>query len=192
MQGIFGLTEGGFVCLGFVWPHNSQMLFKDKNRSINRHPSGVYSTIDENGNTEFYHPSGAYIRIGSSEAHEDLSGKDRDGSWKIGGASAGYIAVVQAGGKAKLTVKPDGQIDIESAKDINIKSSQEVNIIGTAINFTMGGTTMRLDGGHAIVTTSDISFTGNAQVYGNMKVNGDLKVDGSVKASGGITEHTGV
>ncbi len=83
-------------------------------------------------------------------------------------------------------------VDITGAKTVNVESATAINIKSAVITLTMGGTTMRLDGGNAVITTSDIAFTGNGQFYGNLKVNGDLKVDGTIKASGTIRENQGV
>ena len=192
MQGIFLQTDGGFVCLGFFFPHNSQMLFKDANRSINRHPSGVYTTIDANGNTEFYHPSGAYVRIGSSPDHEDLTGKDRDGTWKIGGASPGYITISQAGGKASLTIDPSGKVELNAEGEIKATSKKEITLKAKAINYDMDGTSMRLDSRNAVIDTIDITFTGNARINGDLFVDGDAKVDGTIRSSGDIRGETEV
>ena len=83
-------------------------------------------------------------------------------------------------------------VDITGDKTVNVESATAINIKSAVITLTMGGTTMRLDNGHAVITTSDIAFTGNGQFYGDLKVNGDLKVDGTIKASGTIRENQGV
>lgn len=80
---VIGWTERNPFVLGFLYPQVTQVLFEDKERSIDRHPSDVYSTIDGDGNFEMHHPSGAFVRIGVSPKHEDLSGKDYCGLWKI-------------------------------------------------------------------------------------------------------------
>jgi hypothetical protein len=76
-------VRGVPVVMGFLFPQICQMLFADLNRRIDRHASDVYTSIDAQGNYELYHPSGTYLRIGASAAHEDLTGKDFDKKWKI-------------------------------------------------------------------------------------------------------------
>lgn len=83
-------------------------------------------------------------------------------------------------------------VDITGAKTVNVESATAINIKSTVITLTMGGTTMTLNGGNAIITTQNITFTGDMNCTGNAKINGDLKVDGSIKASGSIREHQGV
>lgn len=77
-------------------------------------------------------------------------------------------------------------VDITGDKTVNVESATSINIKSSVITLTMGGTTMRLDGGNAVIDTQDITFTGNA------KINGDLRVDGYIKASGTIRENQGV
>ena len=71
------------VVVGFIYPQVGQMQFEDVGRTVFRHPSDVYVSIDDEGNFELAHPSGAFVRIGTSAEHEDLTGKDYDGRWKI-------------------------------------------------------------------------------------------------------------
>ena len=83
-------------------------------------------------------------------------------------------------------------VDITGAKTVNVESANAINIKSAVIILTMGGTTMRLDGGNAVIDTTDITFTGNARINGNMYVDGDTNVHGDIKASGTIREHQGV
>ena len=77
-------------------------------------------------------------------------------------------------------------VDITGDKTVNVESATSINIKSSVITLTIGGTTMWLDGGNAVIDTQDITFTGNA------KINGDLRVDGYIKASGTIRENQGV
>jgi hypothetical protein len=77
-------TMGGLpVVVGFLFPEVCQMLFLEAQLKIQRHASDVYTMVDAEGNAEFFHPSGTYLRIGASPAHRDLTGQDFDKKWKI-------------------------------------------------------------------------------------------------------------
>lgn len=125
---IIGFTAGGPVCLCFVFPHVSQLMFTDRNRKIERHVSDVYSTVDANGNFEFYHPSGAYVRIASNPEHEDLTGKDFDKRWKINSKPAGHIHIQQAGGVATVNIDPAGNITITSNGHMDFNAKGKINL----------------------------------------------------------------
>jgi hypothetical protein len=144
---------------GFLFPQVCQMSFKEQNRKIDRHASDFYHTIDAAGNAEWFHPSGTYLRMGTSPAHEDLTGKDFDKKWKISkntGAAPHVQLVVANGGEAKCT------INIDPAGNLTVTSAS-----GSATLVFPGGTT---------VDTPLTTFTG------------DVKVDGDVKADGDITD----
>ncbi|MBS7328946.1 MAG: phage baseplate assembly protein V [Oxalobacter sp.] len=90
-------------------------------------------------------------------------------------------------------LKADRQtVDITGTSTVNIKSATAINIESAVINLKMGGTTMRLDGGNAVIDTTDITFTGNARINGDLYVDGDSNVHGDIKASGTIKENQGV
>jgi len=121
---VIGWMEEFPVVLGFLFPQVSECLFADKNRRIDRHASDVYSTIDADGNAEFHHPSGAYVRFGTSPAHEDLTGKDYDKKWAIrrNTDKPVHIHVEQAGGVAAVNIAPSGAISADSAVSIVLSS----------------------------------------------------------------------
>lgn len=100
------------ICLGFLYPQVTQMAFKkedDPDRMIERHPSDHYRTIDSKANFEQYHPGGAWFRMGEGIQHEDLTGKDFDGRWRLqhnGGTDPSITLWNQApdGGYTRLTI----------------------------------------------------------------------------------------
>lgn len=71
------------LVLGFMFPQVTQLGFSEIGRMVYRHQSDVYHTITKDGSVEIAHPSGVYLRIGASTAHEDLTGTDLDAKWKI-------------------------------------------------------------------------------------------------------------
>lgn len=128
------------VVIGFLFPQVSQMLFKDKNRRVSRHASDVYTSIDDAGNTEVYHPSGTYLRIGASPDHEDLSGKDGDGKWTISKNTSSAVhvrlRVANAGAvKATLSIDPNGNVSLTHTGNLTVSAGGNVSLSATG---TMG------------------------------------------------------
>ncbi len=149
------------VVVGFIFPQVSQVLFADKERMVYRHASDVYVTIDGKGNTEIYHPSGAFFRIGESGAHDDLTGKDYDKVWKIARNTGRkvHIHLEQGGGVAKLDIDPAGNIALQHAGNLSAKTG------GSATIEVTGNTT---------VTTPTLTVNGNVVVNGNVNSTGDV------------------
>lgn len=76
------------VCFGFIFPQNNQVLFDPNNAPKNipsvtkdalvrmqgaflhRHNSDVYSVVDSDGNMEWCHPNGTFIRIAETPTQE--------------------------------------------------------------------------------------------------------------------------
>lgn len=146
MRALVAFYRGIPVVIGFLLPQVNQVSFAEKNRRIMRHASDVYSSIDAAGNFEAYHPSGTYLRIGSSPAHEDLTGKDFDKKWAIKNntASAPHVqlTVKNAGvEKASLNIDPAGNVTVTHSGNLSVATS--------------GNTTIHSDG------TMDISSGGN-------------------------------
>lgn len=119
---------GQFVAIGFFSPQVNQMLFDRVNFKVDRHASDVYSTIDKDGNIELAHPSGTFVRIGTSPAHEDLTGKDFDKLWKIDRNKTQdvwlSIAMAKRGvTKATVRIDPDGNISVVNAGTLNVATA---------------------------------------------------------------------
>jgi phage gp45-like len=142
------------IVLGFIFPQVSQCLFMEKGRWVYRHPSDAYFTIDSKGNAEFYHPSGAFVRLGESGGHEDLTGKDYDGKWKITRNTSRKvnIHVEQSGGTASLNVAPDGSIVVNSKSTVTVNADGETTIKAP----------------HVTVDTPEAHFTGNVVADGTI------------------------
>lgn len=106
---------------GFLFPQVCEMTFAEAGRKIDRHGSDFYHTIDAKGNAEWYHPSGTYLRMGSTPEHEDLTGKDFDKRFKVAKntKSAPYVnlTVANAGSPVlTLQIDPNGNLTVSSAK----------------------------------------------------------------------------
>jgi hypothetical protein len=121
---VVGWAGSSPVVVGFLFPQVCQMLFDDKrDRRITRHASDVYVSIDKDGNTEVYHPSGTYLRIGEKPEHEDLTSKDFDQKWKItkntDKAVYAHLSVRNAGAEmASLDFDPEGNVTLMCKKDL--------------------------------------------------------------------------
>jgi len=131
IRAVVAVAGGQMIVMGFLYPQICEMLFKDHDRRVNRHASDVYSTIDSKANMELAHPSGFYMRVGTSSAHEDLTGKDVDGKWKIAKNTAANVHFhLQMGGNTmSLNVAPNGdvQMDTQGKLLVNVEGTAEVN-----------------------------------------------------------------
>lgn len=136
------------MVVGFMFPEVAECLFARNDFKVDRHASDVYSTIDADGNMETYHPSGTYLRIGTSPAHEDLTGKDYDAIWKIERntqkAVHVHVRVANAGAtKATVDIDPQGNVTINnegstvwhSKGDIQITSDAHIGLTAPRIDW---------------------------------------------------------
>lgn len=99
--------DGVPVVTGFLPSRISQLRFAD-GRTILRHDSDVYVSLGRDGEVELYHPSGAMIRIGEGEAHEDLTGADFDREWKLARNTGKAVKMVFQVGPTKITLSDTG------------------------------------------------------------------------------------
>jgi len=132
------------IVLGFLFPQVAQCLFPDRDRMVYRHASDVYMTIDKDGNAEVYHPSGTFLRIGSTAEHEDLTGKDYDKIWNIrrntDKAVHVQLSVKNAGNQvASINIDPGGSVTITNSGNTKVTTSGNVDIAaGGSMNLTAG------------------------------------------------------
>lgn len=167
------------VVIGFRYPQICQMLFRDLQRMIDRHPSDFYTSIDSQANFEAYHPSGTYFRVGSSPAHEDLTGKDVDGNWKIAKntASAPWVnlTVANAGSVvANIQVDPQGNINVQANGNLT------GDITGN-VSATIGGSVTANVTGNVDVTSPKTT------IHGPLHVTGPITSDETIAATGAIS-----
>lgn len=152
------------VVMGFLFPQICQMLFDRQNFKVDRHSSDVYSTIDADGNTEVYHPSGTYLRIGTDPAHEDLTGQDFDGKWAIAKnadkAVHVQLTVKNAGvQKFSLNIDPAGNVTVDHAGNYtqNIGGNFTQNVTGS-YTLSVGGTYAATAGGSYTLTSASYDW----------------------------------
>ena len=176
--------NGGPIVLGFLYPQVNGMLFADKNRRVMRHASDVYTTVDGDGNIEVAHPNGTYLRIGETPDHEDLTGQDFDGNWKIEknvGKSTHLQVVVKAGGaqKAKLHIAPDGNISLDHTGDLTINTDGEASV-------NVGGDTTLVSAGAVLVDAPSVTIDApTTTCTGALTVQGLLTYQAGLAGSGG-------
>lgn len=170
MIAVVGYVGRSPIVVGFLFPQVSQMLF-GANRRMMRHTSDVYQTIDGGGETELYHPSGTFVRIGVSPDHEDLTGKDVDGNFAItkNTDKAPHLRVVLAAGgakKADLHVYPNGDIFLEHD--------------GNLTAHTKGNAAVTVDGSTTVTSTGAAVWN----VPAGLTVNGDVATLGALTNNG--------
>lgn len=138
---VVGFIANQPLVLGFLHPQVTQMLFKRKNFHVRRHPSDVYSSMDDDGNLEVSHPSGTFIRMAVNPEHEDLTGKDFDKKWAIKRNKDKKVAVrieVAAGGarKSTLTMLPDGTVTLDATAQVTLRTPAKLLFDAPVSEFT--------------------------------------------------------
>ena len=84
-------------------------------------------------------------------------------------------------------IKADTQtVDITGTQTVNINGGASINLLAPVVTLTMGGTTMHLDNGNAVIDTKDITFTGDMHCTGDLDVKGESKFVGDVSVTGQI------
>jgi hypothetical protein len=156
------------VVVGFLPPKVSQMQFSVNNFNIERHASDVYSSISENGDIEMHHPSGTYLKIGTSSVHTDLTGTDYNGKWKL---------------KNNLNTLPNVCVQVA-----NINGVQATINIGPTGNITInnaGATAITTFGTTAITSTGEVTITApNIVLDSTVHIKKAVTVDADVVALG--------
>lgn len=183
------------IVLGFMYPQVSQMLFEERDKAIDRHVSDVYKTINKDGDVEFYHPSGSFIRIAVDAEHEDLTGKDYDKKWAIDKNTDKLVDfkvhIANSNGvQSSVLMTKDGRLVIETVADITINGGANVTV-NSAENVTVnaqGDALVAAEGNISVEAGGDIGLSagGDVNVSG-----GSLNVDANLAISGGSVTHSG-
>lgn len=173
---VVGQIRQSFVVIGFLFPQVAQALFARKNFRVKRYPSDVYTTVDDAGNVEVAHPSGTFIRIGESLAHEDLTGQDFDRIWQVTkntGRSVGVRVEVGGGGggarRSTWTMAADGTVTLDATAPVTVVAP---SLLVDAPQSTFTGT----------VTVAGL-FTFQASMVGT----GTAAISGAVTAGGAVS-----
>ena len=177
---VVGFLNSFPIVMGFLFPEATECLFADRNRKIYRHASDVYYSIDGAGNTELAHPSGAFIRMGVTPQHEDLTGKDYDSLWKIkrNTGNAVHIHIEQAGGAAAIDIDPAGNIVVTNIGNTSITSKGNISMASE------GNISLAAKGSLSISAQGGISST----AQGSMAIKAAaIETTSSMHITGGIT-----
>jgi len=179
-----GYFDGQPVVHGFIFPEVSEILFADPDRVMHRTPSDFYHTVDGAGNAEWFHPSGAYVRIATDPAHEDLRGKDYNGKFnpKRNAGNKVHIHIEQAGGTASVNIAPDGAIVIKSAATLLAEVADTVTV-------KAGGATT-VEAPSVLIDSPETHITGTLLVDGAVTIKAGMTSTGDVVADGiSLTKH---
>lgn len=184
---IIGFSEGTPICFGFIYPPVSQMNFEGEiaqERRIQRHASDVYETIDKDGNCEFYHPSGTFLRFAEDPEHFDLSGKDYDKKWNIkkNKDKKPYIRLeVHAAGekKARITVSPKGEVEVLCDDQVAVNTQKGVDVIAQedVTVDTQADVKVTAQGDVSVDAGGEVSITAGSGV--TITAGGEITVAGS-------------
>lgn len=171
---LVGTLMGGIpIVLGFYFPQVSQMMFDRDNFLIDRHPSDVYHTIDDDGNVTVRHPSGTSIVISTDPEAEDLTGQDFDKKFAIARnadkAVHVRVKVMNAGvQKADLHLDPDGNLILDLAGDATVTVAGDLHAT--------------VAGDAEVAVTGDLTSSADSWTH-----TGDVTVDGEFHATGAVT-----
>lgn len=130
--------SAGLLCLGFLYPQVNHLAFTkaaDKNRLINRHPSDWYQTVDDDGNMEMVHPSGAFVIMSQGTAPTNLSGRDYDKRWILKRNTGRRINIRAQVNNAFVNVKQGEVLASVGSNRIRI-SQNEIEIVAPIIRIT--------------------------------------------------------
>jgi hypothetical protein len=137
------------VVVGFLFPNQTELSIPELGLYIFRHESDVIIMIRGDGTTEFYHPSGSYIKFGEDDVNNVAGRELADGGLYPQTASdfrvrksSDFNATKQMGFFMKmwsgqeLTLDKDGTINLLTGPiNLEIKKDGTVNLYATQINF---------------------------------------------------------
>jgi hypothetical protein len=171
---------------GFLYPQVSQMTSKDPKLRITRHQSDVITTVDGDGNIQLAHPSGLFLRIGAAPDKVDYAGKNADANLAVdrNTSSTPYVRLSMAGGKAVLTIAPDGAVSLttETTVDVEAQGNVTVKTEADALVEAAGNATVKAE--HVTSDAPLTTVTGNLEVGGAMTVAGAATMSGNLSVSG--------
>jgi hypothetical protein len=158
IRAIIDYVDGVPICIGFLLPSITQLTFDRKNFKVDRHASDVYSTINDKGDIEIYHPSGSYFRLAATTAHEDLTGLDFDKEWaeknNTGTSVHAHFVIANAGSVvAVVDIDPSGNAILTNNGNVTVTNG------GNTVLNTTGNLTATIGGTSSINSTGAMEFT---------------------------------
>ena len=154
------------IVFGFIFPQINQMLFKDGKLRVFRHQSDVMTALDGDGNFEFNHPSGAFIRIAETPESVDLSNKNEDkslASSRNKGRKV-HMRIELADQAVQLTLTPDGDAQLKIKRDLLIEAEGKADAyVAKKISIETEGGLNATARTKVAVNTPEASFSNNVK-----------------------------
>lgn len=182
------------VVMGFLFPQVAQCLFKDRDRMVYRHASDFYATVDGSANFEVHHPSGVSLRIAETPGHEDLTGRDFDGKWRLERNLFRGVHVQLTMPNATVHLDPAGNVSVQHAGNLEVSTggNATVSVAGDAA-VDVGGTTTLNSAGDVLVEAPEVTLdAADVIVTGKLSVQGGMAVTGGSGTSAEITGNVNV
>lgn len=127
------------VVVGFTFPQVSQMTFNDPKLRVTRHQSDVMTAIDGDGNVQFTHPSGAFVRMGETADAVDMAAKNSDASLATDrNAGRNLFVRVVVPGSFDLKITPDGELTLTLAQGAVIDAPGGITLNTPLVNVPDG------------------------------------------------------
>jgi hypothetical protein len=165
---IVGTLGRNPIVMGFIFPQLNQMLFEDGKLRLYRHQSDVMTTIDGDGNFQYDHPGGAFIRIAEDPDHATFTKKNVDKSLATNRNSNRkvHVRIELAEQMVQLTLTPDGDaslkikrnllIEAEGKADIKVTGNMTAEVGGNMSATIAGTTTVQSEGTATINSDGDV------------------------------------
>jgi hypothetical protein len=168
MHAIVGFVGRHPVVTGFLYPQVNQMLHTDPQLRMDRHQSDVITTVDGDGNIQLAHPSGLYLRIGGTPEKVDYAGKNADASLTVdrNTSTTPYVRLSMPGGKAVLTIAPDGAVSLTTETTIDVTAQGNINVTTHANAHVTAESMATVTTPHLIIDAATTDFTGNVNIAG--------------------------
>lgn len=197
VRAVLAFMGGHPIVLGFLLPQVNQITFDEPNRRLMKHASDVYTSVDQFGNIEVAHPSGMFMRIGTTPGHENLTAKDVDKQFAIKKNTTApvYFHLQMTNNTASIDIDPTGNIAITHNGNLTTTTAgnASIKVTGTTAVNSTGNVTVTTAGTATVSATGNVSVSSGASASvtatGGVTVNAGTTA--SVTASGGVTISAG-
>lgn len=201
-------THDYVVWLGCLYQDFNHLGTGPAKERTDTHDSGVWSRIDEQGQTEWVHPSGTYLRVGTgTDITKDATTNSERTRYERHGRTKRKVAYpIPLRSSPTMFIKHTSGLTVEVDPDGNITifgpANKTTTIIGNVLTTIHGWMTANVTGNVTITTENDalvsaqhdatVSAVNKANVTGdtvNVNAQGDCTIDavGDVNIkSGGI------
>ncbi len=180
MHAIVGYVGKNPVVTGFIYPQVNQMTNTDPKLRMTRHQSDVVTTVDGEGNMQLAHPSGLFVRIGGNPEKVDYAGQNADKDMAIdrNTSTTPYVRVHMAGGKAVLTISPDGSVLLTTDTTVDVEAQGSVTVTTQADALVQAAGEATVKAPHVTIDADTTDVTGVLNVAGATNLAGTLGVAG--------------